>query len=629
MKKVRYLIVGEIIMLLTILFFNSTQVNAQSKELPERSEIGERYKWKTEDVFRNDEQWKEEFENLKIKINEFNKFQGELGKSSELMLNCLKVRDEIEIQFDKLSIYAHLKSDEDMRVTKYQGYRDQVSSLAVQINQKEAFIQPEILQIPENKLWQFVEEQRGLEVYRHYFEDLLRSKDHVLSEEGEELLALAGDMSQSSYRIFSLFNNADINFPEIEDEKGNKVELTKANFFVFQDSPDRRVREDAFRVMYSTYQSWINTLAAALSGAVKKDIFYAKARKYNSALEAALHSDNIPISVYQNVISTLNKNLTPMHRYISIRKRVLGLEKVYPWDLYVPLLKELEWKVTYEEAVETIQKALTPLGEDYLNIMKEGFRLRWFDVYENKGKRSGAYSSSVYGIPHPYMLLNYQNMLDDMFTVAHEMGHSIHSYYTMKNQPYIYSDYKTFVAEVASTLNEALLMDYLIKKTKNKEKKLYLINQYADQIRGTMYIQAIFAEFEKRIHEKLESGEALTSDFYNSMARDIYTRYYGPDFEMDPLYDINWCRIPHFYYNFYVYQYATGIAAATAIAQKIISGDIEARDAYLNFLKSGDSDYPINLLKNAGVDMTSPEPIEAAATLFSDLIDEMEKLLGY
>lgn len=629
MKKVRHLIVGEIIMPLTILFFNVAQVNAQSKELRERSEIEDKYKWKTEDVFKSDDEWKEKFENLKTKINEFDKFQGKLSKSSELLLNCLKVRDEIDIQIDRLSIYAHLKSDEDTRVTKYQGYRDQVSSLAVQINQKEAFIQPEILQIPENKLWQFVEDQEGLEEYRHYFEDLLRSKDHVLSEEGEELLALAGDMSQSSYRIFSMFNNADIKFSEIEDEKGNKVELTKANFFVFQDSPDRRVREDAFREMYNTYQSWINTLAAALSGAVKKNIYYAKARKYNSALEATLHSDNIPISVYQNVISTLNKNLTPMHRYISIRKKVLGLDKVYPWDLYVPLLKELQWKVSYEEAVETIQIALAPLGEDYLAIMKKGFTSRWFDVYENKGKRSGAYSSSVYGIPHPYMLLNYQNMLDDMFTVAHEMGHSIHSYYTMKNQPYIYSDYTTFVAEVASTLNEALLMDYLIKKTTNKEKKLYLINQYADQIRGTMYIQAIFAEFEKRIHDKLEAGEALTSDFYNGVARDIYTRYYGPDFEMDPIYDINWCRIPHFYYNFYVYQYATGIAAATAIAQKIISGDMEARDAYLNFLKSGNSDYSINLLKDAGVDMTSPQPIEATAILFSDLIDEMEKLLGY
>jgi oligoendopeptidase F len=316
-----------------------------------------------------------------------------------------------------------------------------------------------------------------------------------------------------------------------------------------------------------------------------------------------------------------------MHKYIGLRRKILGLKKVKPWDLYVPLVANFRWEVPYEEAIQILYHALQPLGQDYIAILENAFKKRWFDVFENKGKRSGAYSSAVFGIPHPYMLLNYQSMLDDLFTVAHELGHSIHSYFTMNHQPYIYSEYTIFVAEVASTLNEALLMAYLLKTTKEKEKKIYLLNQYIDQIRGTMYIQAIFAEFEKVIHERRESGEALTAEFFNKVTREIYVRYYGPDFEMDSLYELNWCRIPHFYYNFYVYQYATGLAAATSIAQKILTGDIQARDAYLRFLKRGSADYSINLLKDAGVDMTSSKPIEDTARLFATLIDEMEGLI--
>jgi oligoendopeptidase F len=438
---------------------------------------------------------------------------------------------------------------------------------------------------------------------------------------------MAGEVTRAPYQIFSMFNNADIKFPEVIDEQGKRVEVTKGNISVFLRSADRDVRENAYSAMYKTYNSWENTLSASLSGAIKRNIFYANARKYDSSLKAALDSDNIPEKVYENVIDTLNIHLEPLHRYITLRKNVLKLDAVRPWDLYVPLLQEYRWEILYEEAMETIQEAVTPLGDDYVTVMREGFSSRWFDVYENAGKRSGAYSNAVYGISHPFILLNYQELLDDMFTIAHEMGHAVHSYYTMKNQPYIYSDYSIFVAEVASTLNEVLLMDYLLKNTGDPEKRIYLLNQYIDQIRGTMYIQAIFAEFEKVIHEKMETGVALTAEVFSGLTRDIYSKYYGPDFQMDDLFQINWCRIPHFYYNFYVFQYATGIAAAISLAQKIIAGDVRARESYINFLKSGGSDYPINLLNQAGVDMTSPRPIEETAQLFSHLIAEMEQLL--
>jgi oligoendopeptidase F len=424
-----------------------------------------------------------------------------------------------------------------------------------------------------------------------------------------------------------MFNNADIKFPVVKDDSGNEMEMTKGNFTVLMKSPKREIREEAFQAMYQTYQQWINTLSASLSGAVKRDIFYANARNYNSAIEAALDSDNIPLEVYDNVILTVNENLAPLHQYMGLRKKILKLDQVNPWDLYVPLVKELKWEISYKEGVKIIEAALEPLGKDYIREMKLGFRGGWFDVFENEGKRSGAYSTSAYAVSHPYMLLNYQGMLDDVFTVAHEMGHSMHSYLTQKTQPYIYSDYTIFVAEVASTLNEALLFDYLLQTTTDKQKRSYLLNQYIDQIRGTLYIQSIFAEFEKIIHQKTEAGEALTAEILSQINQELYSRYYGPAFHMDALYNINWCRIPHFYYNFYVFQYATGISAATSLAQKILAGEAQARDTYIEFLSRGDSDYSINLLKDAGVDMTTPEPLENTIGVFQKLLDEMEQLL--
>ena len=601
----------------------------KSKKQPRRSEIPEKYKWKTSHIFKDDRSWEESFRRIKRLIPEIGKFKGTLGDSAENLYNCLKIRDRIDIQLGKLSIYANLKSDEDTRTSKYQEYREKISQLEVLSNQNKSFIHPEILQIPDKILKIYLETNVNLKIYKHYFDDLLRSRDHILNREGENLLALAGDMAHTPYQVFSMFNNADITFPKIKDERNKSIELTKGNFSIYIRSNKRTVRKRAYKAMYGSYQNWLNTLAANLAGAIKSNIYFARARNYNSAMDASLDVDNISISVYENVLNTLHNNVNPMHKYIRLRKNILKLDRVYPWDLYVPLVKELKWEISYENALKITEKALYPLGSGYLKYLPNAFTGGWFDVFENRGKRSGAYSTAVYDIPHPYILLNYQGMLEDLFTVVHELGHSMHSYFTIKTQPYIYSNYTIFVAEVASTLNEALLIDYLINNTSNKQKKIYLINHYIDQIRGTLYIQAMFAEFEKKIHEIIENGEALTTEILNKIIREIYCYYYGKDFIMNSLYEINWCRIPHFYYNFYVYQYATGISAATTLAQKILQGNAESRDAYLEFLKRGSADYSINLLKDAGVDMTSPEPIETTIKFFSNLVDQLENLLQH
>ncbi len=612
--------------MLTLL--NPKPANGRSQNLKSRQEIDDASKWRTDHIFASNDDWETAFDGIQEDMDQLDQYRGQLGESAGQMLKCFQIRDRIEITLGNLSLYANLKGDEDTRVSKFQAYRERIANLISRVRQKEAFIYPEIISLPKAKIWEFIHGNRELAVYEHYLRDILRSKNHILNKDGEHLLALAGEMAGTPYQVFSMFNNADIKFPEVENEQGTRVEVTKGNFSVLIRSANRRVRKNTFLAFYNTYNDWKNTLSANLSGAIRKNIFFAKARNYRNALEGALDSDNIPTAVYDNVIEAVNKNIEPMHKYINLRKRLLKLDRVQPWDLYVPLLTEMKWKVPYPQAVETIKKALQPLGDDYLRAMENGFQSGWIDVFENQGKRSGAYSNASYGIAHPYILLNYNETLDDMFTVAHEMGHAMHSYYTMRTQPYIYSEYTIFVAEVASTLNESLLIDYLLKNTTDKDKKLYLLNHYIDQIRGTVYIQTIFAEFEKSIHEKAEAGEALTAESLNRLAREIYARYYGPDFELDSIYDVNWCRIPHFYYDFYVWQYATGFSAATALSRKILAGDIPTRDAYLRFLSRGSSDYSINLLRDAGVDMTSPVPIEATARLFAKLIDEMENLLG-
>ncbi len=436
---------------------------------------------------------------------------------------------------------------------------------------------------------------------------------------------MSSEIGEGPYNVFSMFNNADIKFPTIIDENKKKIEVTKGRFNKLMQSPDQRIRKDAYDALYGTYQNWTNTLAATLSTGIKKNIFYAKARNYQNALKAALHDDNIPIGVYDNVIKSVNENLKPLHRYMEVRRKMLGLDELKPWDLFVPLIRDIKFEIPYHESLKTIEAALQPLGEEYLSALTKGFKIGWIDVYENRGKRSGAYSWSTHGV-HPFILLNYNDTLDDMFTVAHELGHALHSYFTHKTQPVVYSGYTTFVAEVASTLNEAILMNYLLKNTEDRRRKFYLLNEYVDQIRGTVYVQTLFADFERQIHKKAEAGEALIASNLNRMSRDLCVHYFGPAFSMDSHYEINWCRIPHFYYNFYVYKYVTGFSAAIAISQKILAGDKPARDAYLNFLTKGSSDYSINLLRDAGVDMSSPEPIVATTRLMNSLIDEMERI---
>lgn len=616
-----------IALLVSIALLSVSPAQEGVKKLPPRDEIDEQYKWRLNDVFPTDDLWEKDFSTVKSSLGEFERYKGQLGQSDETLLECLKLDNQIGEMIGKLYWYAARRNDEDTANQTYQAMRDRISSLYVEVGQATAFINPEITAIPDATLWAYVESNDELKKYRQYFDDLLRSKAHILPPEEEEILAMSGDVTGGPYQIFAMFNNADIKFPNIIDEDGNEVEVTKGRFYSFMRSADRRVREDAFDAMYTEYNKWSNTLAALLGTQVKRDIFYAKARKYNSALEAALDGSNIPVAVYNNVVNTMSQNLEPMHRFTSLRKRMLKLDELHPYDLYVPLLPRLKKEIPYDEAMELCEKALKPLGSQYIKDLKMGFRSGWVDVYENQGKRSGAYSSYVHGA-HPVILMNYDNKLNDVFTLAHEMGHSLHSYYTGKTQPYIYGDYTIFVAEVASTLNEALLMDYLLKTTVDRDERLYLLNQYIDNIRGTVYIQALFAELEQRFHEKSEAGEALTADAFNAITKELYERYYGPDFIMDEAYELNWARIPHFYRNFYVYQYATGFAAAQALAQKIIEGDTEARDRFLEFLSRGSSDYPINLLKDAGVDMTSPEPIEATARRMGQLVDEMEALLN-
>ena len=592
--------------------------------LPERSKIEEKYKWRLESIFSDDSQWEATFSQLEKQIPDIQVYQGKLGESADTLLTCLQLRDRLYETFGKLYLYAGLHNDEDSTIAKYQAYRDRATSLMVNLDQATSFIRPEILSIPEEQLTEFIDSNPGLAEYRHYFDDLLRSKAHVLPSEQERLLAMAGELAQGPYTIFSMFNNADIKFPSIKDEQGREVEVTKGRYLRFMESRDRRVRRDAFFAMYKTYGNWTNTLAATLSTSLKRNIFYARAHKYASALEAALDGDNIPVSVYDNVIETINNNLHPLHRYMALRKKMLRLEELHPYDLFVPIVPDVHFEIPYEEARDTVMQALQPLGEEYLDVLQQSFSEGWIDVYENRGKRSGAYSWSTYGV-HPYILLNYSNTLNDMFTLAHELGHAMHSFYSHRAQPYHYSRYTIFVAEVASTLNESLLMDYLLKHTDEERKRLYLLNEYADKIRGTVYIQTLFAEFEKMIHEKAEAGEGLTAESYSHLCRELYQRYFGAAFVMDKEYDVNWSRIPHFYYNFYVYKYVTGFSAAIALAQKIIRGDTAARDAYLHFLSRGSSDYSLNLLRDAGVDMRTPEPVEANTRLLNQLVEEMER----
>jgi len=596
------------------------------KKALERSEIEPRYKWSLEDIYTTDSDWEKDFRKVTCRIPELESYRGRIGESAENLLNVSRLQDSLEVTIGKLFVYSHMKRDEDTSQDKYQAMADRAVSLNTGYSSAASFIVPEILDIPEKRLLGWIAENEELQLYRHRFEDIIRTREHTLSPEQEKLLAMASDATSMPRTIFSMLDNADIRYPSIEDENGKQVELTKARYSKFMESGNRDLRRRAFEAFYSTYNGYENTLAALLSAIVKRDIFYAQARNYGSSLQAALDGDNIPVEVYDNVISAVSSNLEPLHRYVSLRKRVMELDEVHPYDLYTPLFPEMAEEYDYDRAVELVSEALEPMGSEYMEVVNKGFSGGWIDVYETRGKRSGGYSWGTYGT-HPYILLNYNKTLHEVFTIAHEMGHAIHSHFTWENQPPVYGNYTIFVAEVASTTNENLLIDHLLKVTDDRKKRLSLLDHQVRQIQGTVYIQALFAEFEREIHSMAESGNPLTAASLRKLCRELYQKYFGPDLVVDEIYEINWGRIPHFYNNFYVYKYATGFAAATLLSEKILNRDPGAHEKYIQFLKSGSSDYSINLLKKAGVDMTGPEPILAVARRLTLLLDKIEELL--
>ncbi|NLV92734.1 MAG: oligoendopeptidase F [Firmicutes bacterium] len=596
-----------------------------SNRLPTRQEIPDEMKWRLEDIYANDDLWSQDYHWVTEKLPVLGEFAGQLGTSGQVLLDCLRLRDQILEKFERLYVYARMRQDEDNTDPKYQALVDRAETLGVQVGSQTAFVEPEILGIPTETLREFVEGTTGLDLYRHYLENIQRMRDHTLPVEQERLLAEASEMGQAPSNIFSMFNNADIQFPTIRDESGQEVELTKGRFIQFMESKDRRVRIDAFKALYSTYGAWRNSLAAMLAANVKRFAFFARTRKYNFPLEAALHGDNIEVSVYDNLINAVHENLPALHRYVRLRRRLLEVDELHMYDLYTPIVADVDMEIPYPEAKSTVITGLEPLGEDYIANLKEGLENHWIDVMENRGKTSGAYSWGAYGT-HPYVLLNWQDTLDNMFTLAHEMGHALHSHYSDTNQPYIYAQYPIFLAEVASTVNESLLMHHLLNTVTERNQRRYLINHYLEQFRGTVYRQTMFAEFEKEIHQRVWAGEPLTPQVLCDSYRRLNEVYYGPDIVVDPEIEMEWARIPHFYTPFYVYKYATGFSAATALSQRILDEGEETVERYLTFLKAGGSDYPLNILRRAGVDMTTPEPIQAALRVFAQLVEELETL---
>lgn len=597
------------------------------KSLPLRSEIPVEETWRLEDIFPTDDAWEQEFQQVKAMIPKLGEYKGRLGQSPEVLYEALQYQDEVSMRLGKLYTYAHMRYDQDTTNSFYQGLDARAKSLYSEASSAMAFIVPEILAIDEAVLRSFLEQYEPLRLYAHALDEVTRQRPHVLSAEEEAILAQAAEVMQATSDTFSALNNADLTFPTIIDENGEEVEVTHGRFIRFLESTDRRVRRDAFHAVYHTYEKFQNTFASTLAGTVKKHNFFARVRRYESARQAALDANNIPESVYDNLIATVHEHLPLLHRYVRLRKQVLGLDELHMYDLYTPLVQDVKMDVTYEEAKQYMLDGLAPLGEEYVAIVKEGLDNRWVDVRENKGKRSGAYSSGAYGT-HPYILLNWQDNVHNLFTLVHEFGHSVHSYYTRKTQPYPYAHYSIFVAEVASTCNEALLNDHLLKTIDDEKKRLYLLNHYLEGFRGTVFRQTMFAEFEHLIHLKAQQGEALTAETLTSLYYDLNKKYFGDEIVVDQEIGLEWSRIPHFYYNYYVYQYATGFSAATALSKQILEEGEPAVKRYIDFLKAGSSDYPIEVLKKAGVDMTSAEPIRQACQVFAEKLEEMERLLG-
>src|SRR5690625_2791781 len=597
-----------------------------TKQVLEREDLKKEYTWDVESLFANVEEWEKEFKRVEGLVEKFVAHKGRVGESSQTLLEVLKDRDRLYRSVENVLVYARLRLDEDTRRSKYQSLSDRAMNLYVEVDERTSFVVPEILAIDEEDLKRFLEENQELSLYKQHLDNIMRQKPHVLSSREESIMARVNLIGMSPQNIYNMLTDADLKFPTIKDEEGKDVEITHGNFIPLMESKDRNVRKAAFQGLYGVYKGFENTLAATLSGELRNNVFNARMRNYSSTREAALSANNIPLSVYDNLIKAVHKNLDSMYKYMEIRKRALGLDELHMYDLYTPIVEDIDFNIPYEEGMELVYKGLEPLEDEYLSVVEKGFKSRWVDVYENRGKRSGAYSSGSYD-SKPFILLNYQNTLDSVFTLAHEMGHSVHSYFTRKNQPYIYGNYSIFLAEVASTANEALLLDYMINNTKDKKERVYLINHYLESFRTTVFRQTMFAEFEKIINEHLEAGHALTAEYLCSTYKELNELYYGPNVVVDDEISIEWARIPHFYLNYYVYQYATGFSAAIDLTQKILQEKSPAVENYLNFLKSGSSDYPINVLKKVGIDMTTEEPVDNAMDLFARLVNELDELI--
>lgn len=591
-----------------------------------REDIDISLTWKMEDVFESDEAFLKEFESVSSRLPEIEKYIGHLSDNADTLLAYFILRDELNEKISRTYFYANQRLHENLGNSKYQEYSGKTDNLENQWMTLVSFEEPELIEAGESKIRAFIEENDGLKVYTRYIDEIFRTSEHVLSKDMAKLLAMSTEMANGPADIFAKFSNVDLKFPAIKDEDGNEVTITHGNYIKYLESTDRSVRKSAFEAMYEQYEQYGNLMASVYNASVKKDNFYAKAEKYNSTMSMELDSNEVPKSVYLNLVKAVHENMPLMHRYVNLRKKAMKYDELHMYDIYTPIAYKENRQIDFDEAKEMVKKALAPMGLEYIAVLSEGLDNRWIDVCENEGKRSGAYSWSCYGC-HPYVLLNYQHNLDSVSTLAHEMGHAIHSYYTNNNQPFVYSGYTIFVAEVASLCNEALLLHYMIENSSSKEEKAYLINNYLEKFRGTLFRQVMFAEFEMIAHEKVENGETLTKDNLCDIYFNLNKQYYGDAIEDDRLIEMEWARIPHFYTPFYVYQYATGFAAAMAISANILAEGKPAVDKYISFLSSGCSKSPIDLLKIAGIDMTTEEPVNNAMKIFEELLDQMEELL--
>ena len=615
-------------MLLSLLLAVSQDVS--DARLRERCEVNEKDTWKLDDIYPSDDAWEQARLRTEAEFDKVTPFEGTLSRSSRQLLSCLDLMHQIDKELSRLYCYISMKSDQDTRNSQYQGMKQQLQQINTDYNTRIAFIEPEILSMDKALIDRFVQEQKGLEPYRMYLNDILRTQEHRLSDKEEKILAQTGMIASAPSTIYSIFSDAELPYPKIVLSDGTEALLNKAGYSLYRASRERSDREAVFDAFWKTFYDFGQTFGAQLASQVKKDMFYARVRQYDSSLHSALDRNNIPVEVYHSLVENVNLNLDAFHRYLQIKRRLLGVEQLQYSDIYAPAVKGVDLEYTYDQARDLVLKAFTPLGDEYVNVVKRAFKERWIDVYPTHGKRSGAYSNGGCYDVHPYILLNYNGQYEDVSTLAHELGHTMHSYCSNKNQPYATADYAIFVAEVASTLNEALLMDMVLKTVQEDEVRLSLLMNYLDGLKGTVFRQTQFAEFELAIHQALEKGKALTGDSLTELYGQIVRRYYGHDkgiCRIKDLYCTEWAYIPHLYYDFYVYQYATSFTASTALSEKILAGDQEAVHRYLAFISSGASDYPIALLKQAGVDMMSSEPFDRTMDAMDRAMDQIERIL--